>query len=427
MAGRIRTTDPEFLKYALLLENCYSVFYKLWGMGVIEFVDHIPTAQIVFDKLGKELVFQFNSKWWDALTEDGRVWIIAHEMWHIINGHGLRIQAMEDKERANIALDIAVHYALENSLGMDRSMLPNWEKFAFQETMFPDRDDVKPGMTAEYYYNLLPPSNENSGGGGQLIDRLEQSSLTPEDLKEIFKELGESLTEEEIEKVKELEKREPQPEDSSDPGGKLPGSSSLGSWIFLNIKKVNYKKKWEEIIRKWVLLNIKEDFKELDSWTDLPRRTHHLLTKDLALPATLEKFVVTPVRNKIEVVFFLDSSGSCWHMAERFFKAVRSVPPEKFKVVLCSFDTTVYELDITEAKMRGGGGTRFDIMEHWIQNEITKGTFRKYPETVFVITDGYGTTLTPLKPEKWVWLLTSPGSKSCIPQKSKIFDLKDFE
>jgi hypothetical protein len=42
------------------------------------------------------------------------------------------------------------------------------------------------------------------------------------------------------------------------------------------------------------------------------------------------------------------------------------------------------------------------------------------------MTDGYGNDVNPEFPNKWHWFLTPNGSKTNIPQESKVFDLDDF-
>jgi hypothetical protein len=51
----------------------------------------------------------------------------------------------------------------------------------------------------------------------------------------------------------------------------------------------------------------------------------------------------------------------------------------------------------------------------------------KYPNAVWILTDGYGNQVKPLHPEKWHWFLTEGGVKNYIDEKSNVFSLKDFE
>ena len=67
---------------------------------------------------------------------------------------------------------------------------------------------------------------------------------------------------------------------------------------------------------------------------------------------------------------------------------------------------------------------RFIFLKAILKNkEKNKG---KYPDAVFVITDGYG---DPVKPEfckKWYWFL-SHNYRACIPKECNVYDLKNYE
>jgi len=149
-----------------------------------------------------------------------------------------------------------------------------------------------------------------------------------------------------------------------------------------------------------------------------------LLPKDLMLPTDIDVDDLHHDKNKIDVWFFLDTSGSCYHLKDRFFAAAASLPENRFNIRLFCFDTSVQETDLISKKIYGGGGTSFKILEQHIQNEINSKNC-KYPE-VFVISDGWGDYVNPQFPAKWHWFLTENGSKTHLPKKSNIYELKDY-
>jgi hypothetical protein len=51
----------------------------------------------------------------------------------------------------------------------------------------------------------------------------------------------------------------------------------------------------------------------------------------------------------------------------------------------------------------------------------------KYPEAVFVITDGYGDSIRPQDPSKWYWFITQGGTKNYIDKDCNFFRLEDYE
>ena len=99
--------------------------------------------------------------------------------------------------------------------------------------------------------------------------------------------------------------------------------------------------------------------------------------------------------------------------------------PKTIKVRLFSFDLTVYELNKNDNRIIGGGGTSFRCIENKIQ-QIIKQEGAQYPKNIFVLTDGYASIFYPQHPNRWVFLLTTD-YKECIPPKSKVFNLQDFE
>jgi hypothetical protein len=146
---------------------------------------------------------------------------------------------------------------------------------------------------------------------------------------------------------------------------------------------------------------------------------------NMFLPSEMEIEEKEDVKKRIKVMFFQDTSGSCIHLAERFFKAAKSLPTERFDIEMFCFDTQVYKTSLTSGKLYGFGGTSFSILERYIINQC-KGDMRKYPKAVFVITDGYGDCIDPKYPKRWYWFL-DPYYTNCIPKKCNTFNLSDFE
>jgi hypothetical protein len=139
-------------------------------------------------------------------------------------------------------------------------------------------------------------------------------------------------------------------------------------------------------------------------------------------------------KDKIEVFFVCDLSGSCIHLIDRFFKAALSLPEKKFKVRLFTFDTKCVETSLEKvggaaagkSAIYGGGGTNFSCIEKRIQSIISKEKI-PYPMAVFVISDGYASDyVKPKMPSRWKWFLTE-NYTACIPKGSEIYSLKDFE
>jgi hypothetical protein len=123
----------------------------------------------------------------------------------------------------------------------------------------------------------------------------------------------------------------------------------------------------------------------------------------------------------------MDTSGSCWGLADRFFKAARSLDPNIFDVKYFFFDTMVYPANLKQNKIFGGGGTSFRAISSYVYSK----NINPY---VWVLTDGYGDmpNIPENQKKKWHWFLTEPvNHRSSISKffsaKSKIYLLQDFE
>jgi len=429
--------NDDWLKISYDLEQYHVIFYKLWGMGKPVFTESIPTAAVYFNKEGEYLEFKFNPKFWDSLSHYERLFVISHECLHIVLRHGQRGINCENQQLANIAMDICVNHLLVNGFGFNRQALKDNDKICWVDTIFPNKN-VPDNESFEYYYNLLnnnppqkiqEPLDSHSGIGieSEKIDSISKGSSDgddsssenssdkndklgdPKDFDKPLQDLNDFLTN----------------EDKQDFLNKTthdlkPGTGSFGSWVQMKVK-VKYKKKWETVIKKWSKKYLSDDVL-VDQWVKKNRR-YTMLSSNLLLPSEEESDHVE--KNRITVWFFQDCSGSCAHLAQRFFKASRTLDPRRFDIKLFYFDTRVIPTTFKENNVYYGGGTSFTCIERYIQDEIKKQDI-PYPECCYLITDGYGDYVKPQYPERWHWFL-STSYRSCIPTECNVYDLKDFE
>ncbi len=212
-------------------------------------------------------------------------------------------------------------------------------------------------------------------------------------------------------------------EESSKEAGTMPGNLE----IIVKVGLVKKKKKWESVIKKWANTVIKQNDKDHEQWARINRRFVGIQStmSNMFLPSEMEIEDRDEEQRKIKVVFFQDTSGSCRHLAERFFKAAKSLPTNRFEIELYCFDTKCYKTSLESGKLSGFGGTSFSVLEEEVM-KICKNDLSKYPKAVFVITDGYGDYVNPKKPKNWYWFL-SENYTNCIPKESHTFKLGDFE
>lgn len=423
-----RITDEQFFLIARELEMYHAVFSKIWNLGKPIFDDKIETARVLFDNEGNCFSFQFNPNFWDKCLEYERYFIICHECLHVLLNHGSRLKFL-DKNIGNIAADIVINELLVSSFNFDRTRL-GWigKNGCWINTIFPEQtNDILKDKSLEYYYNILQKDssgkNENSLKNGTVMvldnhDGLENISESGEILEEILESLNEieksslnkSLREGNRDEISKCEKQ----------AGTFPGNL----YIKVSVGNVKVKRKWETVIKKWANRFIHDADKDLDQWARTNRRFVGVMN-DLFLPSEMEIEERDCIQRKIKVIFFQDTSGSCSHLAERFFKAAKSLPKDRFDIELYCFDTQCYSTTLESGNLYGFGGTSFSILEDKVL-EICKNDLTKYAKAVFVITDGYGNNIYPKKPKNWYWFLSGK-YKYYIPEECNVFDLSDFE
>lgn len=437
MGDRVFDKD-EFLWLARELECHYSIFSRMWGITKPRFSDVIPTAAVAFDKVGNTIDFMINPDFWDKQSDIQKKFVVCHEYLHVALYHGLRStlgRKMPEAQIANIAMDLVVNQMIVDGLGFDREAIdPANDKggrnFCWVDNTFPDEKDRPPtDESFEFYYKKLMTKYENDPQFKQAMDKM--SSMDSHDYLDTFidkdfddkmKQFSQEESQEKNaagDKIKELAKEELAQQQGKE-GLKQSGIAPGNSWCAIKPRKIVKKKKWETVVKHWARRY--DSYKEDDQWVKSNRRYRNM-SKDFMVPSFDE--TNEPMKERIQVWFFQDTSGSCSGLADRFFAAAQSLPTSRFDVKMHCFDTSVYKTSLKTQKLYGFGGTSFSCIELFIQQEM-KQTNCKYPEAVFIITDGYGDVVLPAKPKKWYWFL-SEDYKQYIPSDSKVYMLKDFE
>jgi predicted metal-dependent peptidase len=115
------------------------------------------------------------------------------------------------------------------------------------------------------------------------------------------------------------------------------------------------------------------------------------------------------------VLIAIDTSGS---VPDAFISVAMNFARQKVprtKITLISFDVNAYEALPAATLLKGGGGTRAQAVEEYVFQKL-----QRYPDCVFVLTDGYTSPLQISKPERWTWLLPPWGSDGSLPKDCRI-------
>lgn len=418
-----RLSNTEYNQLLNGLMARHGLFYQLWILGRPYFTDEMSTAAISFNKEGEWINFQLNKQFWDKQSLAQREFIVAHECMHVILNHGFRIlRKFHEMDIANLAMDIVVNHSLVDRFGFDREICDPENKYCWIDTVFENPNVIDADESFEYYYIKLKNEVDqygdshkiNSSGAGKQLDNHDNLFNSAD----VLKKVGDELSDSEKETIKDfIDKNISNDFDCI-------GSDSGGLRFLVPKQKIVRKKKWESIIKKWSLKYLTEHFKENYQWLKVHRR-YNTIQNDFFIYSESDELTKYEEENKIAVWFFQDTSGSCAGFRTRFFKAAQSLSPKRFDIRLFCFDTKVYETTLKSRELFGFGGTSYFIIESFIQRTIKKENI-KYPEAVFVVTDGDGDKVNPQFPEKWYWFL-SKWTTYCIPEKCRKFNLKDYE
>lgn len=416
-------------EYLEQLAPYHHLFYTVFELGKPIHSEQIKTACVGLNIKTQQITFMINPYFFYNLGKHEQLFILCHEALHVFLKHMHRSYKFDlDDEISNIAQDIVINEMLVREFGFHRELLDFGMTICFVNTIFSPEQIEKWNITTnksfEFYYNLLVENKEEVFGKGQTLDLhlgkdgdgnavlMDDEGNTigeiPEELaQQISEKIGDKLSLEELEQLESA----------------TPGTESGGASISVTLEK-KQRYPWERIVKNKIasLQKIKE--KEIHSFRMKPRRIVNL-PKDLYLPEYLEQ--QTKENDKFNAFFFIDSSGSCIGHVKKFFNLIKTVPEDIFNIHLYSFDTKTYLLDLDKNEVKGGGGTEFSPIEERIQLEKRTNPLlkKKYPDLVFILSDGDGNSVNPEKPERWYFLLTR-NSIGCIPSKANIVMIQDF-
>lgn len=437
---------------------------RVYHIGVPYFTDSISTASLTVTEKGKP-VFSFNRTFFDGLGRAELVFVVLHEVLHFVFCHHLRCH---DRLPAlwNIATDIVINAFLLQKIGFAEVSNPSFQKFlesaiTFTNLPIAPTSDRLLSLTAEEVYDLLVENLQGIMGkasnfkacdehiwlGSSTHSGSEQDESPDENLVGIEKKASNSEgsdeyipSEPDTDGVPEQDEaldenlQNGQGESSnladagehgssgfsveggserSDPLDELaeraqrvfrnwlPGWGNTPSGELRAIGEIHKSSNidWDYILSKCIASCIQLGLEE--RWAP-PNRKFAWLYPDVLLPAEhqVEQY-------QSSLLMAIDSSGSITRpVLDRLVGVARTVPTDRVELTALSFDTRVYPFDFWQKvpQIRGGGGTRFDIIEDYVK------LLSKYPDLIVVLTDGLASRPTVKYPNRWFWLITPCGT-----------------
>jgi predicted metal-dependent peptidase len=327
----------------------------------------------------------YNPKWVHGLGSHETRGLLAHEVLHVVFGHGERRQG-RDPHRWNIACDHAI-----NLLLLEQGFRLPADGMA---------DAIFAGQTAEQIYEQLPAKGEHSirrtprGGDADsesgIVPGIGTDLVSPDHPAVRPLRTGDAP---DIERVREI-----RAELAAEISAKLQGS---GAGAFQRELGALQKSRidWRALLRVWLTDRLKSD------WSSFPFNKKHL-HRGLFLPSL-------GVEAPGEVVFAIDTSGSMDDETLAKLLGELAAFREAFpcRVTLLQADAAIQEVRVFEAmdgvevprrmKMKGRGGTDFRPVFDWLAREA--------PDAILLYaTDGMGTFPKSKPPSPVLWLLTPP-------------------
>lgn len=425
-----RTLTREETKSIATRLGRHSLFFRtVWDLSSIRFTNekNIQTAAIFFNKKdAKPIGMVIDETFWGELNQDERDFVIAHELCHVIFEHMKRYREFANKRknqtRWNVGTDISINEMLVRQFGFSRAAHVH-EKIVggcWLDTVWPE-EKVPAGKSSDFYIQKLIDENKYEtkivGVKGMPFD--DHNWCDDEDVDEWIdaEELDNLIAKGEAKDF--LEKLSD--EQHKEMGGKKAGHGAGGSWKDLEDARPKKLRKWEEIIRHECIKALEPDFDRFETYFGDNPRMAAMKTDETLLPYDKLMIGETMVKSKVRVLLCLDLSGSCYHLANRFFSAARSIPTDRFIIDLIGYDTEVTKLNIKEAKVKGGGGTCFQCIEDYYNS------LDKKPNLIINLTDGEASPFNCSKPNKWVFLMTPRYSMSAVPKGARVYELEKFE
>ena len=294
-------------------------------------------------------VFLWNPTWFDSLSQDERIFVLLHELWHIALLHGLRL-GNRDPEKWNIACDLRINANLIRE-GYVKA------KGGLYEPLYEDDDWSEERIYEDLPNGVIQPQSWGSS--------LQESTSNTNQVCLVQTALS-----------------------AAQMVGTTPGNVSRVLDAFLKPKLP-----WRRVLRNFLLDQLDPEW----SW-NRPNRRY----QDLYLPSLL------PQEGRLtKVAMFLDTSGSVdADDIQRFTSEVKFVQEElkPIELIVIQFDTKIQKINVynenhpfKRIKVRGCGGTNYECLRQYI--------LKNKPTLSVIFTDLYARPMKSVGKNKVLWVV----------------------
>jgi len=404
-----------------LYEDNQCLAAEIAKLGYPQIIDGWPhTAGVMWDDEKKRPSFLFNRNFIGTLSDKEFIFVLCHEAMHLVNMHiflfkeqadDMKRRGKSEKEinnfirKLNVAADCVVNDSLTRLYKQPR-LKELGEVFGKKIPLLYGKDKINQhteDMTAMEVFYLLPASKAEESKEESLDDHGWESFLNEDGtfkkefvdtIKEFVSENQDnsSMNDQDTCKIDQMKEDLEKSQDSY--------ARHAGREVVSAARPINDFGK-NSINWNRILFQLTDSKRSEDIWTK-PNRSLIDVYPDIILPSTKDI-------EREEIFVAIDTSGSIDRKAVQLFVDVVRSTPKKFKINAICFDDKCYPWDIRSDNIPGMGGTRFDIIEAYIEDNL-----KKYPKAIFVLTDGEGNKVEPKHPNRWCWLLYGSCAEYCL-------------
>lgn len=327
----------------------------------LEFIstDQIPTAATDGRKI------YYNPEFFKTLTKGQVVFVIAHEILHVVYDHIFR-RGNRNPLVWNMAIDYIVNYTLiKNNIGtipenvlFDEKYSDEYTSEELYEKLLKDKVEI---VNTSFDIHLDGPGDTSDAEGKSNVDvEIVGSKISKEDIEDIRNEIKSIIF-----GVR-----------SSMNAGNIPAGIER-----LIEKLTEPKVDWRDVISNFIKSSIKVDY-------NFKNPSNNSWIYNVIIPTF-------DTGEEISAHIFIDASGSISNeQLADFLGEIHNIATtfDNFHLTVSSFDTKVYNTkeytlenisELSEYKVKGGGGTSFECIFDYLKERNIN------PKTLIIFTDGY--------------------------------------
>jgi hypothetical protein len=394
-------------KISLMRDPKFALLSGVLMVGSTRVDDNIPTACTN----GRDE--RYGRKFIQSLKEPELNFVVAHEAGHKMYRHLTTWKRLheEDARLANNAMDYVINLMLKDLDPTGRTIaMPIYRDGPMKGKQMGLCDERFRGMNTKQVFDILKQEKEQNGGNGEgdgdgeggmdIHDWAEANGLTPEETKELERDIDQAIRQ-----------------------GLMAHEKVAGKGTGLSNRELEQllepKVDWREVLREFVKATCSA--KDTSSWRRVNRR---FLSTGVYMPSMIGEKVG-------HLVVGVDTSGSVGgkELAE-FLSEVKGIAeevrPEKVDLLYWDGEVAGHEEYsehdvaniVSSTQPKGGGGTAPSCVSTYLNDNKIK------PECVIMLTDGYvGGDWGNDWPAQVLWVIT--GGNTDVAPNGKTIHIKD--